>query len=57
MKKFLLTIVFAALSAGVQTSWDYQPPRDASREYIRNHSDLDAIEERARFPAVRRMSE
>jgi choline-sulfatase len=50
-------LVATALSAGVQTSWDYQPPRDASREYIRNHSELDAIEERARFPAVRRAPE
>ena len=50
-------LVAAALSTGVRTTWDYQPPRDASREYIRNHSDLDAIEARARFPAVRRVSE
>ena len=50
-------LVAAALSVGKPTAWDYQPPRDASHEYIRNHMELDALEARARFPAVRRVSE
>ena len=50
-------LVAAALSVGTPTPWDYQPRRDASREYIRNHLELDALEARARFPAVRRVPE
>ena len=50
-------LVAAALAVGTQTPWDYQPRRDASREYIRNHLELDALEARARFPAVRRVPE
>ncbi|MBV9739287.1 MAG: choline-sulfatase [Hyphomicrobiales bacterium] len=50
-------LVTAALAMGTRTSWDYQPPRDTSREYIRNHSDLGALEARARFPAARRTPE
>ncbi|SDR53361.1 choline-sulfatase [Rhizobiales bacterium GAS191] len=46
-------LVTSALTVGTLTSWDYQPPRDASREYIRNHMDLDDLEARARFPAPR----
>jgi choline-sulfatase len=46
-------LVTAALSRGALAPWDYQPRRDASREYIRNHMDLDDLEARARFPRVR----
>jgi choline-sulfatase len=42
-------LVGAALSVGTPTPWDYQPRRDASREFIRNHLELDALEARARF--------
>jgi choline-sulfatase len=45
-------MVSSALSLGKLSAWDYQPPRDASREYIRNHMDLDDLEARARFPSV-----
>lgn len=44
----------AANMLGAHHAWDYQPPRDASRKYIRNHLDLDALEARARFPAPTR---
>lgn len=47
-------LVAAALSVGKPAAWDYQPPRDASHEYIRNHLELDALEARARFPSLRR---
>lgn len=40
----------AANMLGAHHAWDYQPPHDASRCYIRNHLDLDALEARARFP-------
>ena len=44
----------AANALGVHHAWDYQPLRDASSRYIRNHLDLDALEARARFPAPQR---
>jgi choline-sulfatase len=37
---------------GTHFSWDFQPRRDASRQYVRNHLDLDDIEAAARFPRV-----
>ena len=45
--------VARALSIGAQTPWDFSPPYDAARRYIRNHMDLAALEEMARFPPVR----
>jgi choline-sulfatase len=47
-------LVASALLLGRPAAWDYQPPRDASHEYIRGHMALDALEARARFPAVKR---
>ena len=46
-------IVGEALGRGRQTSWDFAPPYDASRRYIRNHMDLGDLESMARYPAVR----
>ncbi|WP_075214498.1 choline-sulfatase [Mongoliimonas terrestris] len=46
-------LVVGALTIGTLAPWDYQPPQDASRAYIRNHMDLDDLEARARFPRVR----
>jgi len=45
-------MVAAANAVGVLQSWDYQPRRDASSEYVRSHLDLEAIEAAARFPPV-----
>ena len=45
-------LVAAANAIGVLESWDYQPHRDASSEYVRSHLDLEAIEAAARFPPV-----
>jgi choline-sulfatase len=45
-------LIGAANALGAQHAWDYEPPRDASRKYIRRHLDLDVLEARARFPAV-----
>ncbi len=45
-------LVNQALSQGRQTTWDYQPVRDASQVYMRNHMKLDDLEAMARFPRV-----
>jgi choline-sulfatase len=46
--------VNAALRTGTPAPWDYAPPYDAPRRYIRNHRDLADREDMARFPPVRR---
>ena len=46
------TVVAAALRRGARTSWDWQPPRDAGREYVHEHLELNEIEARDRFPPV-----
>lgn len=46
-------LVAKANATGTLAHWDHQPPRDASREYIRAHMDLEALEAVARFPRVR----
>lgn len=46
-------LVARANAAGALTHWDHQVPRDASREYIRAHMDLELLEAVARFPRVR----
>lgn len=43
-------LVARALMAGRTTPWDFQPYRDAAQQYMRNTSDLDDLERRARFP-------
>jgi choline-sulfatase len=45
-------LVYAALRTGRQTPWDWQPPADASREYVRNSKPLEELEATARFPRV-----
>jgi choline-sulfatase len=40
-----------ALMTGKHTPWDFQPYQDASKQYMRNHLDLNELERRARFPA------
>lgn len=45
-------LVTRALQQGRQTAWDYQPVRDASQLYMRNHMKLDDLEAMARFPRV-----
>ncbi|MBI1776842.1 MAG: choline-sulfatase [Proteobacteria bacterium] len=41
--------VNGALAEGVRTPWDYQPRRDATRLYVRNHLALDDLEARSRL--------
>jgi choline-sulfatase len=44
--------VLSALETGAPPPWDYAPPYDASRRYIRNHMDLGALELMARYPPL-----
>ncbi len=43
-------VVYEALRQGGYYPWDYQPLRDASDRYMRNHMDLNVVEENQRFP-------
>ena len=43
-------VVYAALRQGGYYPWDHQPLRDASERYMRNHMDLNVLEDRQRFP-------
>jgi choline-sulfatase len=43
-------LVYDALRKGRHTPWDFQPHRDASRQYVRNDQDLGELEAMARFP-------
>ena len=44
-------LVHDAESRGRRPAWDWQPPSDASRQYVRSHLSLDDIEAQARFPS------
>jgi len=43
-------IVYEALRNGSYYPWDYQPLQKASERYMRNHMDLNVVEENQRFP-------
>ena len=43
-------IVYEALRQGGYYPWDYQPLQQASERYMRNHMNLDNLEESQRFP-------
>jgi len=45
-------LIAEALAVGAPAPWDYEPDRDASMLYIRNHMALDDLEAKARFPRV-----
>jgi choline-sulfatase len=45
-------LVYQALRVGRYLPWDYQPRRDAARQYIRNDQDLNDLEAMARFPRI-----
>jgi len=40
----------AAMEAGAGEHWDYNPPSDASAQYVRNHMDWTEAADRYRFP-------
>ena len=43
-------VVYEALREGGYYPWDFQPLQKASERYMRNHMDLNVVEENARFP-------
>ena len=43
-------VVYEALRNGNYFPWDYQPLQKASERYMRNHMNLDTLEESKRFP-------
>ena len=43
-------VVYEALRNGEYYPWDYQPLQKASERYMRNHMNLDNLEESKRFP-------
>ncbi|MGN6548620.1 MAG: choline-sulfatase [Pararhizobium sp.] len=43
-------VVYEALRNGSYYPWDYQPLQRASERYMRNHMDLNVLEESQRFP-------
>jgi len=43
--------VYRALRKGKHIPWEFQPFQDASRQYMRNHLDLNVLERKARFPS------
>ncbi|RZS88462.1 choline-sulfatase [Phyllobacterium myrsinacearum] len=43
-------VVYEALRNGSYYPWDYQPLQRASERYMRNHMDLNILEDKARFP-------
>jgi len=45
-------LVDAALTKGAVRAWDFQPFRDAAKQYMRNTVALDDLEAMARFPRV-----
>jgi choline-sulfatase len=43
-------LTWKALMQGRHTAWDFQPLIDASRQYMRNHLDLNQVEADRRYP-------
>ncbi|CUI50834.1 choline-sulfatase [Cognatishimia activa] len=43
-------VVYDALREGKHTAWEFQPMQDASQSYMRNHMNLDTLEDSKRFP-------
>ncbi len=44
----------AAMEAGAGEHWDYNPPSDASQQYVRNHMDWTVAADRYRFPPLKK---
>ena len=43
-------VVYEALRQGGYYPWDYQPLQKASERYMRNHMDLNVLEDSQRYP-------
>ncbi|MCG7522187.1 choline-sulfatase [Ruegeria sp. Ofav3-42] len=46
-----------AMEAGAGEAWDYNPPRDASQEFVRNHMDWTVAASRYRYPPLKENNE
>jgi len=46
--------LYAAMESGQAEHWDYNPPSDASQQYVRNHMDWTKAADYYRFPRVER---
>lgn len=46
-------MLHAAMEAGAGEAWDYNPPRDASAEYVRNNMDWTVAAQRYRYPPLK----
>lgn len=44
--------VYQAMQYGLRADWDYNPPRHASEEYVRNHMDWTEAAAKTRFPPL-----
>ena len=44
--------VYQAMQSGKRADWDYNPPRHASKEYVRNHMDWTEAAAKTRFPPL-----
>ena len=42
----------AAMEAGASEHWDYNPPSDASQQYVRNHMDWTVAAAKYRYPPL-----
>ncbi len=47
----------AAMEAGAGAAWDYNPPRDASQEYVRNTMDWTVAAAHYRYPPLKETNE
>jgi hypothetical protein len=45
-----MSVVYPALRNGAYYPWEFQPLQKASERYMRNHMDLNVLEEQKRFP-------
>ena len=45
--------VHEAMEMGIRTSWDYNPARDSSQEFVRNTASWDDVLHRMQYPAPR----
>ena len=44
--------IHAAMQSGMRADWDYNPPRNASEEYVRNHMDWTEAAAKTRYPPL-----
>ncbi|NDA30316.1 MAG: hypothetical protein EBZ12_07690, partial [Alphaproteobacteria bacterium] len=44
-------IIYEALRKGGYYPWDFQPLKQASERYMRNHMDLNVLEASQRYPS------